>query len=139
MADRLYERSDLHWIFYIINDVINPYYSWPMSNTDLQAFIDEKYKGSGFFVPKIWKDKNTYDLFVGNLSQVGSSTSFSSIDIKGKYINTLSKGDIVKISIDGSFYETEVLDINNKFYDDLNIWVQVGSLFHPSSLQIYIN
>lgn len=117
LADRLYERSDLHWIFYIINDVINPYYSWPMSNTDLQAFIDEKYKGSGFFVPKIWKDKNTHDLFVGNLSQVGPSTGFSSVDIKGKYINTLSKGDTVKISIDGSFYETEVLDINNKFYE----------------------
>ncbi len=117
LAYRLYDRPDLHWIFYIVNDVINPYYSWPLSNADLQSFIEEKYQGSSFFVPDIWKDKNQYYIFNGPLSQVNSSTVFSSTEISGKFLNTLNKGNSVKVSLDGEFFDTETITVNSEFYE----------------------
>jgi len=117
LANRLYERPDLHWVFYIVNDIINPYYSWPMSNADLQSFINEKYQGSSFYAPDIWKDKNTYDLFRGTLEQLDQSTTFESLEIKSKYINTLKKDDVVKVSFNGAFFETTVIDVNSKIYE----------------------
>lgn len=117
LAYRLYDRSDLHWIFFIINDIINPYYSWPLSNRDLQSFIDEKYKGSSFFVPNLWKDLNQYDFYTGSLEGVNSSTVFTSGNLDKKIISELKIGDDVKISFNGQFFDTKILDIREKFYE----------------------
>lgn len=125
LAYRLYERSDLHWLFYIINDIINPYYSWPLSNTELQSYINEKYRGSSFFVPDIWKDKNEYYIFNGNLDNVNSSTIFSLVEMKGSFLTNIEKGNLAKVSLDGTFFDTEVISVNGEFYEvelDRKVW-----------------
>lgn len=64
LANTLYENSELHWVFYIVNEMINPYFSWPMSLKNLQRHVSEKYSGSSIFTPSLWK--NTTEIRVSS-------------------------------------------------------------------------
>jgi len=45
LAHKFYGDSELHWIILYANGAsfLNPYYDWPMTNFDLQKFVDKKY------------------------------------------------------------------------------------------------
>lgn len=43
IADKLYGDSRLDWIIFMINDVVDPLYDWPMGYQDLSNFIRAKY------------------------------------------------------------------------------------------------
>ena len=45
LAHQFYGDSELHWIILYANgaSLLNPYYDWPMTNYDLQKFVDKKY------------------------------------------------------------------------------------------------
>ena len=45
LAHRFYGDSELHWMILYGNGsrMLNPYYDWPMTNYDLQKFVDKKY------------------------------------------------------------------------------------------------
>lgn len=77
LANALYENSELHWIFYIVNEMINPYFSWPLSNNDFWKYMKDKYSGSSIFLTSLWK--NTTQIRV----------------CSGKRINELSPEDIL--------------------------------------------
>lgn len=47
---KLYGKSDLHWLLFLFNDIINPLFDWPLSSKDMQKNIEEKYEGSSIFV-----------------------------------------------------------------------------------------
>lgn len=47
VAARFYGASNLHWVVLLINDMVNPYYDWPLSVRNLEKFITRKY-GEGF-------------------------------------------------------------------------------------------
>ena len=44
VAAKLYGDSDLHWTFFLVNDIDN-YYDWHMDNETLEKYINKKYKG----------------------------------------------------------------------------------------------
>lgn len=117
LAYRLYERSDLHWIFYIINDFINPYESWPMNSGDLSSHINEKYKGSSFFTPDVWKNLEEYDVFTGTLDSIDSTSEFYPSFINKKTISSLKRNKKVKVSFSGLFFESTIIDVNEKIYE----------------------
>jgi len=50
LANKLYERSDLHWIILLFNEILDPYYQWPMSTDELNRFIAYKYPGKAVYV-----------------------------------------------------------------------------------------
>lgn len=39
-----YGSVDLVWLIFFANDIIDPYYDWPLSNKDLESYINEKYR-----------------------------------------------------------------------------------------------
>jgi hypothetical protein len=43
IADRFYDDAQLHWIILLMNDILNPFYDWPMSQLALESYINEKY------------------------------------------------------------------------------------------------
>jgi hypothetical protein len=43
IADKLYGTSQYHWIVLLANDIVDPYYDWPMSYENLIATIRKKY------------------------------------------------------------------------------------------------
>ena len=50
IAHKLYGSAGLHWVVLLANDIINPFFDWPLSERKLVPFIDKKYRGSTFFM-----------------------------------------------------------------------------------------
>ena len=44
VATKLYGNPDLHWIFFVVNEIEN-YYDWHMDNQTFQKYLDKKYHG----------------------------------------------------------------------------------------------
>ena len=133
LSHRLYERSDLHWIFYLANDMINPYTSWPMSNFDLDRYINEKYDGAGFYTPDVWKPRkdedNSTDFSIAylyrildgfnleDLTQSQIENDFDPTAIENLFLLNIKEGDAVKVLVDGEIYDTTIMKINSDFYE----------------------
>lgn len=49
IADRVYGESQYHWLVLMANEIYNPYFDWPLSSWELDAYIEDKYKGSTLF------------------------------------------------------------------------------------------
>lgn len=43
VAFEQYGDAQLHWIILMMNEMVNPYYDWPMGLRDLESFVAEKY------------------------------------------------------------------------------------------------
>jgi hypothetical protein len=50
LAHKLYGRSDLHWVILLFNEILDPYYEWPMSYDELNQYIAYKYPGKAVYV-----------------------------------------------------------------------------------------
>ena len=50
IAHKLYGSAGLHWLVYLPNEIINPFFDWPLSERKLVPFIGKKYPGSTFFL-----------------------------------------------------------------------------------------
>jgi len=46
LADQFYNDPQLDWIIYLVNNIINPVYDWPLSYENLLAFCNAKYPGN---------------------------------------------------------------------------------------------
>ena len=47
IAARFYGSPHLHWIVLMVNDIMNPYYDWPLKAEDFDEYVTRKY-GEGF-------------------------------------------------------------------------------------------
>ena len=88
LSNRLYDSPKYDWILFLVNDIINPYYSWPMSSHDLNLYIKEKYKTSSFFVPDLWKRKNSYSVVYKKLEELSNENLFDSSFFQEKNVNS---------------------------------------------------
>lgn len=43
IAHKLYGSPEMHWVIFMINDIIDPYYDWPMSNNVFKQYLNNKY------------------------------------------------------------------------------------------------
>jgi Base plate wedge protein 53 len=43
LADAYYKDSELDWLLYLSNQIVDPYYEWYMSNEEFERYILEKY------------------------------------------------------------------------------------------------
>lgn len=43
VAHKLYDDANLHWVILIMNEIIDPRFDWPLTQTALNTFIKEKY------------------------------------------------------------------------------------------------
>jgi len=124
LADKLYDKSDLHWIFFITNNMINPYESWPRSSRELKSFIDEKYSGFSLFVPDIWKPRlnldNEYEYSIAytSLDNIEDyNLGFFKESLTTKQLLGIMKSTKVKVFIENGMYEVDVKKINSEFYE----------------------
>lgn len=44
IAHKLYGSPEQHWIIFMMNDIIDPYYDWPMSQNVFKSYLNSKYK-----------------------------------------------------------------------------------------------
>ena len=43
IAHKLYGSPEMHWVIFMINDIIDPYFDWPMNNNVFKQFLNTKY------------------------------------------------------------------------------------------------
>jgi hypothetical protein len=43
LAFKKYGSTNLHWVLLLFNEIIDPYYEWPLSVRDLEKYITNKY------------------------------------------------------------------------------------------------
>ena len=93
-ATKLYGNPDLHWTFFLVNEIEN-YYDWHRDNNSFEEFIEDKYPGqilTGAATTDIVDATSKFALgerlsFQYEFEANGSDTSFSGTDENG---NTLS-------------------------------------------------
>lgn len=84
IADRVYGRSDYHWIVWLSNRIYNPYFDWPLSDQDFERYVNDKYPGTALFYECRGQDAVQYTLD-------GSSTKLSQQDSTFVVGNTLTQ------------------------------------------------
>tara|TARA_B110000858_G_scaffold70451_1_gene81866 strand:- start:1001 stop:1549 length:549 start_codon:yes stop_codon:yes gene_type:complete len=43
IADKLYDDPELHWVVLLVNDITDRYHQWPMTATQFEQFVNDKY------------------------------------------------------------------------------------------------
>ena len=56
IANRIYGRSDYHWLILLFNDILDPYFSWPLSENEFESQMQKTYTGKSLFIypPLLW-------------------------------------------------------------------------------------
>ena len=53
LANRVYGRSDYHWIILLYIEILDPYFQWPLSVNELEKHMEAVYGGQTLFVDPI--------------------------------------------------------------------------------------
>jgi hypothetical protein len=54
LAHRFYGKSDLHWLILLFNEIIDPYFDWPLNDRALNNYIQQKYSGTAVYVEDLF-------------------------------------------------------------------------------------
>jgi hypothetical protein len=60
IAARYYDNPELDWLIYLANDIIDPYYDWPLSQNQLYEYLSAKYGSITTAQSKILFYRNNY-------------------------------------------------------------------------------
>ena len=83
IARDFYDNPDYHWIIILYNNAFDPFYTFPLSQQNLDDYINKKYEGSALFITRT--DSNRNDPFYDeNLSwEVADVITTSTFDEQG--------------------------------------------------------
>ena len=115
LAHRIYDRSDLHWVILLFNEIHDSSFEWPLSSAELESVIATKYKGQSIYYP----------------DAAASSTSPSLIFLN-QDIPILAKANTIHQRLsDGSVISANILKWNPT-YNQIVIDGEEASRFDPS-------
>ena len=60
LAHRVYDRSDLHWVILLFNEIHDPNFEWPLSYAELESVLEAKYKGYALYYPDTARSQNQF-------------------------------------------------------------------------------
>jgi hypothetical protein len=118
IAHRIYGRSDYHWIILMFNEILDPYFSWPLSVNELETQMEKTYTGKSLFVypPLLWDHKS-------GKQEDGEIVAFDrrlphyevgdTVIQKDRFGNQIASGKVK--SWDPNLYKIEVEDITGTF------------------------
>jgi hypothetical protein len=43
VASKIYDDPELDWVILMINNIVDPFYDWPMSSSNLEKYVRDKY------------------------------------------------------------------------------------------------
>lgn len=95
IASKIYGSPERHWIILLFNDIINPFYDWPLQYDTLIKFIDEKYLSSANSNTSgdgvIWSKANIHSYYrVENCVVPDGTTTIQKYEVDANtYANTI--------------------------------------------------
>ena len=82
IADRLYGDPQLHWIIMLVNNITDRYHGWPLSERQLNEFMNEKYSNPDgihhYEVPQSSGDTSVFTEVYSNSALYTGDTDFYS-------------------------------------------------------------
>lgn len=92
-SDRVYNRSDMHWMILNTNNMANPYYDWVLSPAAFDNFVDEKYPGYTIFL----LDTNGVDAFEGSfrINDIVFATAETNPDLQPSIQSSVKNARVV--------------------------------------------
>lgn len=92
-SDRVYNRSDMHWMILNMNNMANPYYDWVLSPAAFDNFVDEKYPGYTIFL----LDTNGVDAFEGSfrINDIVFATAQTNPDLQPSIQSSVKNARVV--------------------------------------------
>jgi hypothetical protein len=60
LAHRIYDRTDLHWLILLFNEIHDPTFDWPLSYAELKNVIATKYAGYTMYYPDTARVSNLF-------------------------------------------------------------------------------
>ena len=82
ISQQVYGDTQYHWVILLINDLLDPQYSFPLRSRSLEDYIDKKYPTNTFFIAP-------EDGVVGPFTGEEDSNTFREGDTVTTYIRTL--------------------------------------------------
>lgn len=100
LADKLYGDPELHWVIMYANNIIDPYYDWPLDNDAFYDYITDKY-GS------IATAETTYSHWEKVVTRLDTSTGTETVSrFRINDVNVIT-ADPSEISINDDIYPVE--------------------------------
>lgn len=50
IAFKYYKDPEKHWIVLLVNDIVDPFFDWPLNQNQFEKYLDEKYKSQGLLI-----------------------------------------------------------------------------------------
>lgn len=117
VAYNYYGNSEYYWVIFLVNDIVDPYYDWPMDQNTFEAFLKKKYGSVEQAMTKILfyqKNPTTYYINNTNQKEILSQSQWNSLLASAKNLYTpVEKDDKIKISKES--WETLTSGQNNYF------------------------
>ena len=83
IARDFYDNPDYHWIIILYNNAFDPFYTFPLSQQNLDDYINKKYEGSALFITRTDSVRND-PFYDENLSwEVADVITTSTFDDQG--------------------------------------------------------
>ena len=71
VAEKVYGDPEMHWVVMLFNEIIDPKYDFPLSESQLERFLDKTYPGKAYYL-----DSNTDNVPVTKNFVVGEDVFF---------------------------------------------------------------
>lgn len=101
IAYRLYGDARLHWVIYLMNNIIDPYEDLPVDGYSLEKKIQDKYQGYSLFL-----DTSYHGNFIVGETVSGVGTNYSAVvlewDSTYRELVVLSESNITSLNLDST-------------------------------------
>ncbi len=112
LAEKVYKTSTAHWIILYANDMIDPFYDWPLTTKDFNKYIIDKY-GSVNYAKTNY---HHYDMVIQR-----ENTDLNVIDIHRYQVNQANLTSNLASSLSGVPYDTYASLAETQSVDTYNI------------------
>jgi len=121
VATKFYGSAKLHWIVLLMNEIIDPYYKWPLNSNSLDDYVAKKYSDKAYYLgnsPSLYFAKDEEVYVNGSRTTRGLVKSYDPTFRKLNLYNvegTISVGDTLVGKSNGSTGElTRLVDLNSQ-------------------------
>ncbi len=131
LAKRFYGDQERHWMILMVNEIVDPFYDWPLEQRSMIRFISNKYSGNNYADTAntnvsglTWARQNTHSYYKIVTTTFEETSLTKTFEIDEDTYDTLIIGNIpVPTLPDGATITKTVEKTTKSYYDyeyDLN-------------------
>lgn len=126
LARKFYGDTERHWIILSMNNIVDPFYDWPLSTKSFNKYLENKYSGSSYadtantnISGLTWSKSNIHSYFKTIETTFNSYQSSKTLEIdSGTYTNLITGETQVDPELaNGNVITKNIIKSNKTYYD----------------------